>query len=371
MCSQPESADARALEALGWSSFFQSQLSLLPEGLTPARVALASRGRCQLFAAAGVLDAVIAGRLAHATADEADLPAVGDWVAVRVDNGAGPHPIQHVLARRTCFARRAPGRRTERQVVAANVDRVLVVTSVGPDFSPRRLERYLEAAAESGAAPAIVVSKADLTDEPARWEESVSEVASGVPRFVVSAFRGDGVEAVRATLRSGETVALLGSSGVGKSALANALFGDERQPVGAVRERDGRGQHTTTRRELVMLPGGALLVDTPGMRELALWSDDEAPGAAREGAGPSGAFADIEALAAECRFRDCSHRTEPGCRVAEAIACGEIAPERKASYDKLGRELERLRRSQDGRARHEEHRRRARFTKAVRNRPKK
>ncbi len=371
MSSQTESAHARALDALGWSSFFQSQLAALPEGLTPARVALASRGRCQVFAAAGVLDAVVAGRLAHATADDADLPAVGDWVALRLRAGEGPHPIQHVLARRTCFARRAPGRRTERQVVAANVDRVLVVTSVGPDFSPRRLERYLAAAAESGAVPAIVLGKADLTDEPARYEESVSEVASGVPRFVVSALRGDGVEALRATLRPGETVALLGSSGVGKSALANALLGDERQSVGAIRERDGRGQHTTTRRELVVLPGGALLVDTPGMRELALWSDDDPAGADRAGAAPSGAFADIEALAAECRFRDCAHRTEPGCRVAEAIARGEITAERKASYEKLGRELERLRRSQDGRARQEEHRRRARFTKAVRARPKK
>ena len=254
--------------------------------------------------------------------------------------------IHAVLPRRTCFSRTGVAV-TEEQILAANVDTVFIVTALGHDLNPRRLERYLATAWESGADPVVVVTKTDLYDDvPARLVE-LEAVSLGVPLLPISNLTGEGVDGLRGWLTNGRTVALLGSSGVGKSSLANRLLGDERQDVREIRE-DGRGRHTTTHRELFVVPSGGLLLDTPGMRALELWD---------AGDGVSGAFADVEEAAARCRFSDCGHETEPGCAVRAALEAGTLDPERVASYDKLQRELAFVERKQDKRAAAEERRR--------------
>ncbi len=246
-----------------------------------------------------------------------------------------------VLPRRTCFTRKVAGRTSDAQVAAANVDTVFLVAGLDGDFNPRRIERYLVAAASSGAAAVVVLNKADLVlrANPAQYAvriAEVEEIAGSAPVHAVSALAGDGLDALAPWLAPGRTVALLGSSGVGKSTLVNALAGAARQDTGPVREADSRGRHTTTHRELVALPGGAWLVDTPGMRELGLVG-----GAAGGEADALGAasFGDVEALARACRFADCQHAGQPGCAVAAALADGSLDPERHASWRKLGREL--------------------------------
>jgi len=311
------------LEDFGFDGFFADNFAALADrALEVARVAVEHRGGYQVWAADGARAATASGRLTHAAADRLALPVVGDWVAL-----ASGSVITHVLPRRGCLVRQAAGERTEPQPIAANVDLVLLVTAPG-DFHPRRLERYLAAAWDGGAAPVIVINKADTGDAGALLDE-LGPVAAGVPTLALSALSGDGVDAVLRLLQPARTVALLGSSGVGKTTLVGRLGGGARATA-AVRAHDQRGRHTTTRRELIALPGGAVLVDTPGMRELAAWD-------AESGLGDT--FADVGALAAACRFRDCGHDGEPDCAVAEAIAAGELAPERLASRRKLEREL--------------------------------
>jgi ribosome biogenesis GTPase len=325
---------------LGWSP----ELSALFEphdglGLAPARVAGHRRGGYVVHCGSGELPATVAGRLQRAASTAADLPAVGDWVAVRV--GAGAASIHAVLPRRTAFLRRAASdgqRRAEAQVVAANVDAVLVVSGLDRPQRPRGLERYLAAAWESGASPAIVLAKADLAADVESAVTAAEGVAFGVPVHVTSAATGLGVDELRCYLGQNHTVALLGPSGAGKSTLANALLGEERQATAEVRTSDGRGRHTTTARELIPVPGGGLLLDTPGMRELGLW--DAASGLAET-------FTDVAGLAAACRFADCAHETEPGCAVLAAVAAGDLGPERLASWRRLRREHEWLARRAD------------------------
>jgi ribosome biogenesis GTPase / thiamine phosphate phosphatase len=346
------------LNALGWSPSREAEFEpYARDGLAPARVAAQHRGAYVVYAERGERPAEAAGRLRHAAVAAADLPAVGDWVAVADAPDAAAATIHALLDRTTSFSRKAAGVEDVEQVVAANVDVVFIVSAFGDDLNVRRLERYLASAWESGAQPVIVLNKSDLADKLAADLVEVETVAFGAPVHAVSCLDGAGLEALRAYPSGNRTVALLGSSGVGKSSLLNRLLGWERQEVQAIRS-DGRGRHTTTYRELVPLPGGGLVLDTPGMRELGLWS---------AGAGVDETFADVAELAAECRFTDCEHETEPGCAVRAAIAAGQLDEGRLESYRKLQRELQHLELKTDPRARAEARRARRRFARSLRN----
>jgi len=316
-------------------------------GLAPGRVAVEHRGALVLLTGEGEVWAGIPGRLRHRAASPLDLPAVGDWVAYRRGGQDDRAVIEAVLPRRTAFVRKTAGFESVEQVVAANVDVVFCVTSLVDDLNARRLERYLTLAWESGAEPVVVLTKADLCTKIDAAVAHLSAVMFGVPMHVVSAVTGEGVDALQAHLDGGRTATLVGSSGVGKSTLVNRLAGSERLATAAVRS-DGRGRHTTTHRELVVLDTGGCLIDTPGMRELVLWDAEE---------GLDRAFEDVDDLARECKFRDCEHRTEPGCAVRDAIRTGALDAARLESYRHLQRELRYLEIRHDARARSEERKR--------------
>jgi ribosome biogenesis GTPase len=322
------------LAALGWSPGLAENLGL---GLTPGRVTAAHRAAFDVQTEGGSVRTRLPGRLVH---EQLDV-AVGDWV------GLGDGLIREVLPRRSAIVRQAAGRTSASQTLAANVDLAFVVTSLGPDLEPRRIERYLVTIWESGAVPEIVLTKADRFDDP--WDQvaEVEEVALGVPVYVVSAITGLGVGALRARLQPGVTAVLLGSSGVGKSTLVNLWVGHELMAVKATRADDDEGRHTTSHRELIQLPGGGLIIDTPGIRELQLW----------DSGGIDEAFSDVEELAGACRFNDCSHNSEPGCAVKTALASGELSGARYASWLKLQRELRAIAIRSDARLRREEKRR--------------
>jgi ribosome biogenesis GTPase len=345
------------LIALGWSPGREEQFQPhAAEGLAPARVGAQHRGAYVVYTHAGERPAEVAGRLRHEAVGPHEFPAVGDWVAVRDALGAGAATIHAVLERATAFSRKAAGDETVEQVVAANIDIVLLVSAFGSDLNVRRIERYLAAGWESGAQPVVVLNKRDLAADLEGDVAEVEAVAFGVPVHAVSCADGTGVEELAAYFRGNRTVALLGSSGVGKSSLVNRLLGGEEAAVQEVRS-DGRGRHTTTHRELRPFPGGGAVLDTPGMRELALWD---------AGAGVEETFDDVAALEAECRFADCAHESEPGCAVLAAIAEGRLAAERLESYRKLLRELHRLELKGDPKARAAERRRRRTFARSLR-----
>jgi ribosome biogenesis GTPase / thiamine phosphate phosphatase len=306
------------LRELGWTPSLADSLD--PRHV-PGRVAAQHRGEHIVYTELGELRARLPGRLLHAGVGA----AVGDWVALDGET------IAAVLPRRTAVVRNAAGRETQAQVLAANVDVVFVLSSLGPDLELRRLERYLATAWESGATPVVVLTKCDLHPDAAEQALGVAAVAVGVPIVLASGVTGAGCEAVGAFLEPGTTAVLLGSSGVGKSTLANRLAGAELLRTQEVRASDERGRHTTTHRQLVLLPGGGLLVDTPGLRELQLWDAG--------GGGVERAFADVEELAASCRFADCAHLSEPGCAVLAAADAGELPLDRLRSWRKLQREL--------------------------------
>ncbi|HEX5854137.1 MAG TPA: ribosome small subunit-dependent GTPase A, partial [Thermoanaerobaculia bacterium] len=293
------------------------------------------RGSCLVMTGEGEVVAETSGRLRHVAGSRLDLPAVGDWVAVR-PAGGGTALIQAVVSRRNRIARRAAGDATRPQVLAANVDVLLAVMALDGDFNLRRLERYAALAWESEAVPLVVLTKSDVCEDVAGRIAEARAAAPGAEVFAVSAVTGAGFAELAERLLPARTHALAGMSGVGKSTLVNRLSGEDVQAVRGVRISDGRGRHTTTRRDLLLLPGGALLVDTPGMRELALW----------DGPGET-AFADIGALASACRFRDCHHADEPGCAVRAASEQGQLDPVRLAGFRKLLREEAWLRRRED------------------------
>jgi ribosome biogenesis GTPase len=329
----------RELEELGWSPFFaEAFVALGLDGLVPARVVAVHTRLLRVRSALGERLAEPSGRLRHSARDPERLPAVGDWVALRAPAGHHRAVVQAVLPRRSAFRRRAAGGVTVQQVLAANVDTVFLVMGLDRDFNPRRLERALVLAWESGAAPVVLLNKADLCEDVEARQKQTEDVAPGVPVRVVAAKEGRGLDGLRPWLGRGQTVALIGSSGVGKSTLVNRLLGEERLRTREVRESDQRGRHATTHRELVPLPAGGMLLDTPGLREIQLWAGGEALGAV---------FDDVEALAAGCRFRDCAHLSEPACAVRAAVEGGRLPEERLASYQKLRAELRALRIRED------------------------
>jgi ribosome biogenesis GTPase len=301
-------------EAMGWAHY-------APETKPdPAcgRVALVHREHCIVWTPNGEVTATISGHLRHL---DQDLPCVGDWVILREGT-----VISQVLPRRTQLSRKDPGKRLREQVLAANMDLLFIVSGLDRDYNPRRLERYLVLAHESGARPVILLNKADLRGDVADVVRLTERHAPGVPVFALSALERRGLEAIAQNAEPGQTAALIGSSGAGKSTIVNALLGETRQRTTDVREADSKGRHTTTHRELIRMPGNWLLMDLPGLRELQLWADPERIDTA---------FADIAELAERCRFRDCSHHEEPGCAVRDA----GLDPDRLQSYRKLQREL--------------------------------
>jgi ribosome biogenesis GTPase len=321
------------LESLGWSPFFERQLAREDDAATAARVVEEQRGSYRLldgsgrewFAAAG-------GRLSHERAAPAERPVVGDWVLARFPDGGperGTAVIRRVLTRRSAFSRKDPGRRSEEQVIAANADTVFLAQSLNQNLNPRRLERFLALLWESGAVPVVLLTKADLCPDPAPAVAEMEASAPGVAVLAVSALESGGLRAIEPYLAPGRTVAVVGSSGVGKSTLVNRLAGREVQPVREIRD-DDRGRHTTSARRLVVLPGGAMILDTPGMRTALMWEGEEGLGRV---------FEDVEGLAGGCRFRDCRHDTEPGCAVRRAVRAGELSEDRLAAYRKLEREI--------------------------------
>jgi ribosome biogenesis GTPase len=331
------------LNELGWSEFFAGHFEKYrPQALEPARVAREDRLSYLLYSERGELRAELPGRYRHRSRSVSELPAVGDWVAVEVMAKIERVLIRSVLPRKSSFTRKTAGQNTEAQTISANVDTVFLLSSLDDEFNPRRIERYLVLAWDSGANPVIILNKADLCSDPESYLARTEEMAEGVPVHAISAREGRGIEALQPYFGVGETVTLLGSSGVGKSTLVNALLGEDRQFVRSVREGDSKGRHATCARELLIVPGVGLIIDNPGMREIQLWADEE---------GLAEAFEDIEVLANRCRFRDCQHLHEPGCAVKDAIERGSLELRRFRAYIKLKRELAYLARSQSVKAR--------------------
>lgn len=349
------------LPALGWAAHFEDAFtSHRAEGLSPARVAREDRERYLVLDETGEHTAEVSGRFRHHAHTATDFPTVGDWVALRKEPD-GSAQITALLPRRAAFTRKVPGETTEAQVLAANIDTVFLVTGLDGNFNLHRIERFLAATWDGGGNPVIVLNKADLADDLETRIAEVEAIAFGVPVVAVSALTEDRLASLEPWLTPGATVALLGSSGVGKSTLTNALLGEARLDTGASREADSKGRHTTTRRELVPLPGGALLIDTPGLRELQLWGEES---------GLDQVFPDLAALTSECRFRDCAHRSEPGCAILLAVEEGRLEAGRVEAWRKMQRELAHLERRRSTRALSEETAKWKQITKSMRQHPK-
>jgi ribosome biogenesis GTPase len=325
---------AERLEVLGWDERVAAAFAPhAARGLEPARVALEHQHIYRLYTRDGECLARVRGRMRHQAEAREAFPAVGDWVAIdgnetRTNSAEREAAIDAVLPRHSRFSRKSAGDLTEEQVIAANIDVVFLVSGLDHDFNLRRIERYLVTAWDGGAQPVILLNKSDLVPDAVARVDEVCAIASGAPVHAISTKDGTGLEVFDAYLRLGVTAAFLGSSGVGKSSLINALLGETRQRVADVREKDSRGRHTTTNRELLILPRGGLIIDTPGMREMQLWE------------GTLDAFQDIQEIGTACHFRNCRHEQEPRCAVRAAADEGRLAPARLASYQKLQRELE-------------------------------
>ena len=315
-----------SLPDIGWTPFFQQQLTEDDKDLEPARVATVSHGIFRLLTERGERTASLLGRLGYEATQSVELPVVGDWVLARIKGESAV--IERVLDRRTQLSRLAPGERTAVQALATNVDLVFLVTSLTREFNPRRIERYLTQVWESGARPFLVLNKSDLAESPHDYLEQVKDMAEDI--VLTSASTGSGVEEIQRQLRPGLTVVFVGSSGVGKSSLINRLLGDDVQLVKDIREGDDKGRHTTTAREMLLVPGGGIIIDTPGLRELQVLADPSVL---------AKTFADVEGIAEECAFRDCGHTVEPNCAVLSAVEAGELDEGRLRGYQKVQRDL--------------------------------
>jgi ribosome biogenesis GTPase len=327
------------IQDLGWDAYFEALWSeSAKDGCVPARVVSQQRGLWRVVGNFEECWAEPSGKFRKESEAGGDWPAVGDWVSVELRAEKQNALIQHILTRRSRFVRKVAGKQIAEQVIVANIDVALIVAALDGDFNVRRVERYLAQCWESGARPAIVLNKADACAESAELAAEIEGIAMGAPVFLVSAKTGEGLEALEGSFKKGQTIVLLGSSGVGKSTLVNRLLQEDRQTTHAVRESDSRGRHTTTSRELFVLPSGAMIIDTPGLRELQLWNAAE---------GLTQTFADVDELAAQCRFTDCQHQKEPGCAVQAALASGILDGDRLESWRKLQREQEFLLRKVD------------------------
>lgn len=331
------SSTTGSLTTLGWDAAWEKAFAEhRAAGLQPARVITQEKYGYRLWTETGEREAQIPGRMVRKARSEAQLPKVGDWVGYRIPESPGkPALIEVVLPRRTQLARKVPGREAEEQILVANVDVAFLVQALDPTFNPRLLERMLLMCLEGGVQPAVLLNKLDVCADPGEFVDEARRRAGEAPVILTSAHAGTGLQEVRRLLPSGRTGVFIGPSGVGKSSLINQLYGEEIQPTAEVRERDHKGRHTTTWRELIVLPDGGLVIDTPGMREFHLWMAGE---------GLREAFPDVELVALRCRFRDCRHESEPGCAVREAVATGQLHADRLASYIKLRQELEYLHR---------------------------
>ncbi len=341
------------ISLLGWNSKFQKLFAPYAEdGHVPARVIARHRTVYRVVCAEGDLEAVIAGKVRYRAANKSEYPVVGDWVAVspRIDEGTAV--IHDILPRQTWFSRKAPGIEIEEQVFAANIDTVFWVSSLNKVLNTRRIERFMVSVWDGGAAPAIILNKADLCESVDEQVAKVEIAAPGVPVLVMSAKQGIGLEQLTPYLQAGKTVIFIGQSGVGKSTIINRTVGKDVLKTGDIRESDDRGRHTTVSRQLIVLPGGGMVIDTPGIRELQIWDLDQTG---------LEAFDNLEELATQCRFADCRHESEPGCAVKAAVEDGIIDRKRHENFMKLRRELDYLQTKVDFSARSEEKKRLKQF----------
>jgi ribosome biogenesis GTPase / thiamine phosphate phosphatase len=350
------------LELFGWDDFFKTRFEQYShQGLLPGRVTIQHKDRYVLFTERGEMNGTVSGKFRFEVSGLHDFPAVGDWVVFEINSGDQSAVIHHVLDRRSKFSRKVAGDRPDEQILAANIDFVFLVMGLDANYNVRRLERHLLAASESGGRTVIILNKSDACPHLEECIQEVLSIAHSIDVIVMSALRKENILPLAALLIPGTTGVLLGSSGVGKSTIINLLLNKEHGKVQHVRETDSHGRHTTAHRELLMLPNGGMIIDTPGLRELQLWSGEE---------GLQESFDDIEELAANCRFRDCRHETEPGCAVLTALEEGSIGLERYESFQKLQNETLFQNTKNNTKNKRLEKENRKKVTKQLRNKPR-
>ena len=339
-------SDFKKLERYGWEDFFEKDFEQYSKKKYKAgRVAIENKSNFNLYTESGEITAELSGRFHYNARTTSDYPAVGDWVVIRTIPEERKAIIEHVLKRKNKFSRKAAGDTTDEQIIASNADLIFIVTSLNQDVNLRRIERYLTLATENNAEPVLILSKSDICDNEESKMSEVRSIAEGINIHIISAKENKGVDELREYFSGNRTVAVVGSSGVGKSTLINCLAGSDEMEVSEIGLYKDKGRHTTSHRELLVLKSGGLIIDTPGMREIQLWEGNE---------GMSETFTDVEELAAKCRFTDCKHDTEPGCAIKKAIEEGQLTEERFNNYVKLQKEVRHFENKQDKRAQIEE-----------------